>query len=536
MSDAIAKATNPGPSTIQPPEHALFKKLLDKAKKDRQTHQAWLQDVYRFSMPWRTRFNSTTQNHDQDELFDTTAVEALTDFAADMQSTFTPLDKDWLEIAPIRQMSPSDKAQIKDQLRIRNEIIFDEIRRSNFNEAAQECYPDLGHGTMGMLIQDISSTRPIHCEAIPTPELLITRGLYGGVGATFRETKVMYRDLRTMWPDVQWPHTVASKAASLSTEECTVTDGIYRDWEDISKDRFVYCVMHGQTVCSVKELEGDGSSPFVVARWRTDRTTAWGVGPLYVTLPKVKTLDQLVYLILKALNKNVDPVLAYDDDGVINLDLGILPGSTIARQAGSKIDVIESSADFQTAFFERDAMAQEIKRSLYQDKPYQRGDTPPSASQWMDETAQLAKRMGAPIGRLVNEWQVPVVKRFSHLLEKRGVLQPVTLNSEVILLKGESPLVKQQRQDDVVVADRVLEILLTRFGENVVNIVVDTEETARNMVETLGAYLIKLRSTAEIGKLATNAAAALTAGGVGPATGPTVPSSVPSPNGAPPAQ
>jgi hypothetical protein len=75
--------------------------------------------------------------------------------------------------------------------------------------------------------------------------------------------------------------------------------------------------------CQSAVLEGEGSCPIIVARWRTDSTTAWGVGPVYTILPTIKTLDQLAYLTLKYLNRVVDPVTFGPED--INLDQGLFP-------------------------------------------------------------------------------------------------------------------------------------------------------------------------------------------------------------------
>src|SRR6185503_8345118 len=91
-------------------------KYIAEATTDRQMHVPWQRDVYRYCMPWRKRPNEWKQQHDQDDLFDSTAIEALSDFSADMQSTFTPIEDDWLDIEPAESLPGFTIAQLKPKL------------------------------------------------------------------------------------------------------------------------------------------------------------------------------------------------------------------------------------------------------------------------------------------------------------------------------------------------------------------------------------------------------------------------------------
>jgi hypothetical protein len=476
-------------------------KYIAEAEADRRSHETWLRDVYRFALPWRRRPSSWKQVHDQDELFDPTAIEATADFTADMQATFTPPDDDWLGVEPAETMQEFEKEKLKAPIANYKRTVFAEIRRSNFHEASQEAYPDLAAGTASMCIQDIDITQPIQCQAIPITDLLIARGVYGGVDFRCREIRNMrVRDLAPTYPNATIPASVKRLAEKDAGATICVRECVWRLWDKKPMERWQYCLLIDNKLAEDDIFEGTGSCPIIVARWRTDSTTALGTGALYVVIPTIKTLDQLCYLILKHLNFRVDPATSYEDDGVINLENGLTPGTAIARAQGSKApEILESEGDLNTAFFERSEMQTQIKRALFQDKPEQPGKTPPTLGQWLDERARTAQRMGAPIGRLTTEWQWAIFARFAYLMAKRGVLPSVDLNGKVIRLRPESPLIKAQRQQGVNLADRCLEIFGVRLGgPQVVPLFVDTLKTAVKIKEMLGADAVILRSEEDI--------------------------------------
>src|ERR1041385_6470406 len=235
-------------------------------------------------------------------------------------------------------------------------------------------YPDLGTGTCAMVIQDVDINQPLQCQAVPITDLLIVRGVHGGVDGRVRVIANMkLRDLQATYPKAVFAPELLTRIKNSPGSETCVKECCWRVWNPDRVERWQYVLLVDNKAAQADVFEGAGSCPIVTARWRTDSTTAWGVGALYVVLPTIKTLDQLQYLLMKHLSFAVDPAGFYDDDGVINLDNGLEPGTMIPRATGSKIEPYESKAVFETGFFERKDMQSDIKRALFQDKPYQPG-------------------------------------------------------------------------------------------------------------------------------------------------------------------
>lgn len=486
-------------------------KRTGEAQIDKDLHLPWIRDLYRFTMPWRRRPGEQQQTNDQDELFDQTAQEALADFAGDMQDNLTPIDDDWIALEPAPGMSAADAAQLAPLLQGVQTAVFSEIRRSNLYEATLEAYPDLAIGTASLCIQDLGVlTEPIHCLAVPLTDLLLTRGVYGGVDFRAREIPAMKRrDLAVNYPHAMTEDLLRSAEADPAGTVC-VKECWWRLWDKPNYgERWQYVLLIDSQYAAAAEYEGDGSCSLIAARWKTDSTTAWGIGSLYTALPGIKTLDELSYLVLKQLSFAVDPARTYDNDGTINPENGVDPGTWLPRMPGSKIDTLGSDADFDTTFFSREDMQKGVKRALFQDGPVQTGDTPPTAFQWADQKAAKAKRMGAPFGRMKTEWQMAIFVRFVYLLQNRGVIpKGFNLRSPKIRVVPQSPLILASQQHKAATASQMLQGLGAMFGPQALSVLVKAPETAAAIQKALGDKLVQLNSPAEVQTMMQQAAQA----------------------------
>lgn len=469
-------------------------RLLEKAKLDRAKHQSRIADCYRYTMPWRHKIGQSSFSPDVDVIFDGTAGVVLEDFAADMLNTFTPQKNNWVTAQPVETLETGDRNKIKDNIGAYQRVVFSAMGASNLYMSLQEAYMDLGPGTMALLITDPDPTKPYHCEAIPAPELLITRGPYGYVDGVFRErNRICRSEIKTLWPDADFSK--IDPAGPINNDvkfvgadpEYDVIDGCWRDWGEKGNEHYDYCVMASGKIIYHKPYKGAGSCPYIVARWGRDSTTAWGCGPTYRTLPEIKTLNHVRFTSLKNYDKHVDPVTSYVDDGVMNIDNGVTPGLWIPRAPGSDApEPMESKARFDVQVFEIDECRSMIRRAHYQDRPEQQGKTPPSATQWADEAAERARRMGTPATTLVHELQYPLFRRFAYLEGQRGKLPKVQLEGRDVALQPISPLLRAQEQEAVVRRDKFAELIVGRFGPQVGMIIIDLVKYSKAQGKDMG--------------------------------------------------
>jgi Bacteriophage head to tail connecting protein len=476
------------------PNHPLkrhMEQLVAAANLDRDRHLPDIHDVYRYSMPWRhlARQQQPPQRA-MYGIYDETAMYTLADFAADMLNVFTPRKNNWVELTPSDELDEVQKASIKQQIGGLQEFLFDKMNRSNLYQALQEAYCDLGVGTMALCVLDHDPSKPLMCEAIPSSDLLLHRGPFGTVDAIFRPRHYQRAEIRVLWPQADLtclgpePEIPANTLPGFGIE---VTDGCWIDWD--RRDTLVY---HYGVLCNShliwhREYHGPGSCPFIVARWARDSTTAWGFGPTYQVLPAIRTLNYVRHLDIKNYEKYVDPPTSYEDDGITVIDQGIEPGDWIPRAVGSEEPkVLESMARFDVAAMERNELRSTIKRSHYQDRPEQLGKTPPTATQWADEAAERARRMGTPATNLVEELQYPLIRRFMYCYSQRGTIPKVMLDDRVLNMSPQSALLRAQQQEEVVRMDKFAELIAGRFGPQMAIVVIDVVKYATKMGKLMG--------------------------------------------------
>lgn len=498
-----------------------FRRRLARAEQDKNRIKGRLNDIYRLVMPHRHIQGASSIQDSLDEIFDSTAIDALADFASDLLNAFTPpFTDEWVRLEPAKhlKMDPAQVRALTAGIAEYKAVLWQAIAESNLTKAARECYRDLATGTCAMLIQDVHPSQPVECTTIPVSDLFIDRGPGGVVDSRFRKFRVRADLIPIMWAGATLPATLSGQNAEAEVE---VTEGMWRDWSDRGTERWRFLLVAGNDILLTASYEGAGSCPMIVCQWDTDGATAWGFGPLYNALPDIKTLNKATELVLRNADAQVDPVRTYDDDGVIDVSQGIMAGDWIPRMPGSKIDTLDTGANFDIGFIVTERLEHRIKRALYQDKPEQLGRTPPTATQWMDMAQETARRMGAPAGGLVADWQFAIIRRFAYLLEKRGVLPKVQLGGKgPVQLAPTSPLVMSQDQERALRVRQLAQEIVGTFGPQQGALIVDAQIYGAVQAKQYGvADLNIIRTPEQIQKLVADMAAVAQASGMMPQGG-----------------
>jgi hypothetical protein len=100
--------------------------------------------------------------------------------------------------------------------------------------------------------------------------------------------------------------------------------------------------------------------------------------------------------------------------------------------------------------------------------------------------ADLSRKIGSAFGRLQAEMVQPVLQRVVYLLTKQGRIEIPTVNGREVKVKSVSPLAQAQSNQDIVSLDRFLEMVSGRFGPEVINLLVSSEETAIYLAKKFG--------------------------------------------------
>ncbi len=478
------------------------KKILAKiteAKADRAKAQQWINECLRYSMPLAPRvgFTDTTKPEpkEQDDLFDTTLQDTTDDFGSDMNHLFTPRHEKWVKFELTDELTEGEKKQIQPEVTAQSDLLFGEIERSTFYEAAGAAYPSWALTAAALSITDPGAGQPIFCQHIEVNQLLLSRGPLGGFDGRYREWPAMTRDdISVIWP------AIFPKVSDVEgKKKINVIDGWTREWDDPTVETWCFSISVNNKIEHKARFTGDGCCGFIVLPWSKSSRTAWMPGPINKALPPARTLNELSYLYLTALNRDVDPPMSYEEDGVMNPEGGIDAGIWLARAPGSeRPEPIRSEARLDASVFEREKLEVKIKKCLYQDRPDQAGKTPPTATQWMDEKAWNTRRMELPRDIATNDWVIPIINRFSYLMTVRGQPMAVTLNNRLIRLRPKTPLSKARDVEDMQTTMQVINMSLPILQLEQQGSPIDARATIEKLMTTADERHIVLLSEDQI--------------------------------------
>lgn len=475
---------------------------VEQARSGRQHFQTAYNNFLDLAAPWRPRVGEkATQDNprapsEQDSIFDTTLQDAVDDWASDCADEFTPSYRPWTTYEPIGGASRfSQPAQKKIQEYVVNhmKVIYDAINQSGFEEQSQGCYVDLAIGPTGIDIPYTPAGQPLRFEHVPISELLILPSPFGGPGDRFRERQIPVKHLDLIWPDADFSRQGSESQRKNNNATVTVIQAYLRDWDNRSEEVWKnYLLVEGAIARGEQVDKGDGSCRLIAARPRVSAPSAYGIGYGNKAVPPARVLDEMAYLSLKRTGRSIDPPTIYWDDGTLNPDGGFDTGEW--AEAGENFEVKEMypQGDAREAWFAQEDLRMQVKRALFQDKPYQRGDTPPTATQWMDERQTNARRKAFPRAAITREFVLPVLRRVGWILRKRKVLEDIDIEGELVRLQPISPMSRASDLEEVQMADQHMQMFGARFPDSAPKYY-DIPKMMEKVRDKLGGDVIEIR-------------------------------------------
>jgi len=152
----------------------------------------------------------------------------------------------------------------------------------------------------------------------------------------------------------------------------------------------------------------------------------------------------------------------------------------------SGLQPLPAAGNFDVAQLVLSDMRLNIKRALYNDMLGNPDKTPASATEVAERMADLSRRIGSAFGRLQAELVQPVLQRVIYILKKQGRIDLPTVNGREVKIKSVSPLAQAQANQDITSVARFLELIQGRFGPEMMQLLVNSEETAAFLAKKFG--------------------------------------------------
>jgi hypothetical protein len=471
----------------------IAKKYLqsyDKAKAFRENWVPLFEECYEYALPQRESFYSETAGQRRDDkIFDETAVVGVQEFASRLQHGIVPNFARWADLIAGSEVPPEERDVVDNELDEVTEYVFDIIQNSNFGQEVHESFMDLAVGTGILAVEEGDALNPIVFSAIPLPHVVLDTGPDDRIDHVYRvRSKVRYAHLDLLYPNSTFDKRVIQQMSGENTTD--VLEVVCRDYAKKNQEAFLHYAicMTTKTLLYKKEMQGVGSNPYVCFRWTKCAGEVYGRGPLINALSAIKTTNLTIELILENAQMAISGIYQMEDDGVVNPDtIQLVPGSIIPKAMGSAgLQPIQAAGRFDVAQLVLSDMRLNIKNALYNDMLGNPDRTPATATEVAERMADLSRRMGAAFGRLQSELVQPVIQRVIYILKKQGRIELPTVNGREVKIRATSPLAQAQANQDITTVARFLEMVGGAFGPEMLQLLIDGEESAVYLAKKFG--------------------------------------------------
>ena len=454
-----------------------------KAWSDKTAIQWLIDEAYEYALPYRKPVNGVTNNAAPgearvDRVFDNTAIVSSFRFAGRLQNDLVPPAQKWftLDLGPISKLvaaglAPTDGDQLKqlrETLQGDAEVVNALFQGGEFDTAVHEMFLDLAAGTGAMMIVPGDDERPVRFVTAPIDDIALEPGPYNDVGGIFYKRKWSARVLPAMWPKAEFPADIAKLIRTKPDDEITVCQDATFDYQS---KRWSLTAYRDTDKKGWHKVESR-ACPWVTPRYYKLAGESYGRGPIHVTLPTIKTLNKAQELALKGAAMAILGIYTRIDDGVFNPKTSrIAPGAmwTVARNGGllgPSIQKLDTPGRYDLSQLVLQELRMQVKEGLLDQQLPPDGATPRSASEIMERVKRLALEHNGALGRLVQEFVVPAVKRVMEIAADRGLLQSkMRIDQLLVAVVVTSPLAIALRAQQAKVMVDYLTLLISVLAQ-----------------------------------------------------------------------
>ncbi len=488
--------TTQGMPPIAMPANSLLETLRKRYNAAKYVADLWIpiqQASYFYCIPFRNRyylpgkeFQGTIQNT---RVYDTTAVESVTNFVSKIHDTMTPPQAQWgfLEIDDAMVDDPSKEGNL--QLLEEGQLVLDAYMRrlftyihsSNFDVTVNECYYDLAVGTAALIINQISDEMPFMCTSIPADKLAIEEAVNGNIESWFRT----WQNLKIVELNTRWPQIVISDnlRALIASDPDAVIRNVYEGVAYFSNQpkKYLYAVWADNDLLYFQWLD---SSPGIVWRWKKVNNETWGRGPVMDALPSIISLNEMARVELASANLNTfRPYMGFSD-AVFNPHtfklepFTIIPISPIGSNGQVPLIPLPNSASPEFAQMTMADLRMQIKQLLFSEQPQDsRSVQPQTAYELAMKQSTLAEKIGPTFSRMQQEFLWPVIKRFAFILNSMGLLPYPKVGGLPVKFKYKSPLALAHGRAEVEKFVQYVQVMQGIMGPEASQLYINPKET-----------------------------------------------------------
>lgn len=404
---------------------------------ERATFEGHWQEVTKRVLPrqdqWFVSRNSQGDKRTE-ALYDSTAVLAISRFAAAMESILTPRTEQWHHLAP--EFPLSESQPVKVWLEEISKLLF-RVRyspRSNFAAQMHEFYMGLGSIGTSCLFVDDDPGRGIMYRNLHMSGVYLLENNKGRIDTVHREFELTHRQAVQEFGIDNVPESVRRKLEQKPDEKATYLHAVFPS-DDVQYGRADAKGMPWRSVYiskadkAVVSENGYWEFPYMIGRYVVAPGETYGRSPAMDALPDIKVVNEIEKTTLRTGQRAADPPYLASDDGVLGA-FQIRPGAVIAGgldSAGNqRLQPLEQGANFpltmEMAERRRTAINDHFLVSLFQILAQDR--TNMTATEVLQRAQEKGALLAPASGRQQSECLGPMIEREIGILARAGALPP----------------------------------------------------------------------------------------------------------------
>ena len=471
-------------------------KRVGAAEQEKNKWTPYLEDLYDYFMPSKSTFNKDQNGQPMDEhIFDSTAIDALADYANRMESQLVPAGREWMKLESGSDIPKEQETEVDAKLEDMTKIVFNHINSSNFSSQINECFLDLGISTGAIIVEEGDGIQSaLRFRAVPTADILIERSEKGIIDTVFRKLKMPCGDISSIFPQIEPTGDLAKMISEKPTEEVEFIEGVMLNENNTD---YTVLVLY-EKAKDILFQETVDSTPWIVFRESTTPGESYGRGRAMRCLNDVKTLNKVVEYYVETCELLGNPIYTAVDDGIINpAQIVIKPKSIIPVGANDTITPLPHSGSPELNMDLISRLQDSIRRTMLS-KPFGNIEETPvrTATEMSIRNADLAQTTGAASGRVQTELLERIVKRSVEILKAAGKLADFSINGKEVKIKFTSPNARQQDEIDLATTLRYMEVVQSLPPE-LVRVTVKVEDFPKHVADIMGLDKKLLRTESE---------------------------------------
>ena len=244
------------------------------------------------------------------------------------------------------------------------------------------------------------------------------------------------------------------------------------------------------------------TNPWIISRWIKVSGEVFGRGPVLNALPDAKTANMAKKLELQNASLAIAGVWMARNNGVMNGNaIRIQPGAVIPVMStggaqGADLQRLDVGGNVQYSQIIQQDLQQNIKDAMF-DRSIPDQGAVRSATEWVVRQQELQEAIGAPFGRMHQEFIRPLFKRMLDILSKKGMIEEIPLNGGTVDVQIIGSLAQAQALKEVEAINNWGMMSMQLTGPEVFQATAKVENIVGTMASLLGIPAELIRSDQE---------------------------------------